>query len=86
MRTRPDQPRTASIGTLLLGYALVSGLLHAARSWRLFGRPDAVAASPPPRPLSRAFVGACVAVAAVLEAAWVAFLVHLVAKLIETVL
>jgi hypothetical protein len=87
MATRPDQLSTASISTVLLGYAFALGLLRAAASWRLFGgRPDPVATSPPPRPLPRGLLRAWLAVTAVLTAAWVAFLVYVVAKLIETVL
>ena len=87
MPTRPDPLRTASISTLLLGYALALGLLRAAASWPLFGgRPDPVATSPPPPQPPRGLLRAWLAVTAVLTAAWVAFLVYVVAKLIETVL
>jgi hypothetical protein len=88
MRTRPDRLHAAAL-TLLLGYALVFGLLRFARSPRLLAKSAAgsVAASPhPPKPSrglnrERLCVGACLAVAGLLTAAWGAFLVYLGAKL-----
>ena len=94
MRTRPHRPYIATLARLLLGFALVSGLLRAATSPRLFAKPAEthVAASPArPKPThgsdrERLYMGACYAVAGLVTAAWGAFLVYLAAKLIAAVL
>jgi hypothetical protein len=88
MRTRPDQPFTALVSTLLLGYALASGLIRAARSPRLGAKESPWTFS---TPLRKPPPGAsqdwlemigCVGVAGLITASWIALLVYLVAKLI----
>ena len=88
MRTRPHEPYTALVSALLLGYALASGLLRAARSPRLCAKESpwtfsTPARKPPPGAgQDRLEIIGCVGVATLITTPWIALLVYLVAKLV----